>query len=205
MAEDTTGNGIDIKNVDARDDVLLSSNVTRQGDGPKQAFSPKEIGGISENNSADAYSRARHQHLTNDQQNIKVILLDPDKLFSFVKKHWSFWTISFIFQLFAITIWWLYKDRFVIAFWKLLVSAIFLEAVIITAYNIRIQHDFRKQLFAGMLVSLLSLTGLATFEANRIFNPPAFDPNDFGVAVALFGDGPEFHNTEVTRVLLCPF
>ena len=68
MAEDTTGNGIDIKNVDARDDVLLSSNVTRQGDGPKQAFSPKEIGGIWENNSADAYSRARHQHLTNDQQ-----------------------------------------------------------------------------------------------------------------------------------------
>ena len=50
-----------------------------------------------------------------------------------------------------------------------------------------------------MLVSLLSFTGLATFEANRIFNPPAFDPNDFGVAVALFGDGPEFHNTEVTR------
>ena len=35
MAEDTTGNGIDIKNVDAKDDVLLSSSSTNDKKYPK--------------------------------------------------------------------------------------------------------------------------------------------------------------------------
>jgi len=35
LAEDTTGDGIDIRNVDARDDVLLSSSTTHKGDNPK--------------------------------------------------------------------------------------------------------------------------------------------------------------------------
>jgi hypothetical protein len=34
-AEDSTGSGLDIRNVDARDDVLLSSGTSHQGDSPK--------------------------------------------------------------------------------------------------------------------------------------------------------------------------
>jgi len=35
MAEDTTGDGIDIKNVNARDDVLLSSSTKNKNKNPK--------------------------------------------------------------------------------------------------------------------------------------------------------------------------
>jgi len=50
-----------------------------------------------------------------------------------------------------------------------------------------------------MVASLLTLTGLISLETKRIFHPSKFAPDDFGVAIAQFGEGPEFLNTNRAR------
>ena len=124
------------------------------------------------------------------------MLLDLAELFSFARQHWPFLASTIVLQTFSVMIWWRYSDRFAIPVWVFLVWAGLLEISILAGYNARYLPHYRSQFTFGMAASLVMMSGLVSFEAKRVFFPPKFPPDAFGVAIAQFGEGPGSQNTD---------
>lgn len=126
-------------------------------------------------------------------------LLNLTALFTLIKQHWFFLITSIALQAIPTVLWRRYADRFLLPTWVLLVGMGLLEASLLAGYRAKTQARLRPQFTLGMAVSLAALVGLVALESWRVFYPPRFPPEVFGVAVAQFGEGPEFRNTDKAR------
>jgi tetratricopeptide (TPR) repeat protein len=133
-------------------------------------------------------------------------LLDLAVLSELVRRHWLFLVVSIVLQAIAIALWRRYADRFLIPAGVLLVKMGLLEVGLVGGYGLKLRPQQRRLFTLLTAVSLLALAGLTGFEYRRAIYPIPFDAETFGVAVAQFGEGPEFHNTsqarEVSRLVL---
>jgi tetratricopeptide (TPR) repeat protein len=113
--------------------------------------------------------------------------------------HWKIIAVTIISQGAIFLFWLRYKDRFLLPIW-ILVSSFFLIEVFLLALYLPKENAVKKtvSLFLSC-ISFLLLSGTISLEYQRVIHPSKFDPEVFGVAVAQFGEGPDFENTNKSR------
>lgn len=95
-----------------------------------------------------------------------------------------------------------YKDRFLLSWWAYLSLAILLAVVAwswVKLFRARSSSIpvWRPLLIAGIATVVWS--GLLGLQVWAALSPPKFSPNQFGIAVATFGEGPDFRITRRGR------
>jgi tetratricopeptide (TPR) repeat protein len=126
-------------------------------------------------------------------------LLDINAFLNIFKQHWLFLLLSLVLQGTIVGFWWHYADRFMISASVLLIGMGLIETGLVIGQRMKVQPGYRLQLFLGLVLTGSAFTGLVGALVGQILNPPKFPKEAFGVAVALFGDGPEFSNTPRAR------
>jgi len=132
-------------------------------------------------------------------------LLNLAAIFEFIQKNWAVVLINIVLQGSVIALWLNFADRFLIPTWILITSMIFMETAILSFPG---RKTFRHRSLRYILfsISFLAIIGASAFEYMRIMHPSKFLPGDFGVAVAQFGEGPDFNNSakarEVSQIVL---
>jgi len=132
-------------------------------------------------------------------------LLNFATIFEFIQRNWVVLIINIVLQGTVITLWLNFANRFLIPIWILITAIILTETAILTFPGGKtLRH--RSLRFVLFSTSFLALIGVSAFEYMRIMHPSKFLPDDFGVAVAQFGEGPDFNNSanarEVSQIVL---
>jgi len=121
-------------------------------------------------------------------------------IFTFIKKHWLFIFINVLLQAIAIILWLKYANRFLIPFWVFLVGIFLLELSLLAGYGLKTQVKYRLRFSLLLLgIFIIPMASLITMQYERAVHPPKFQKETFGVAIAQFGEGPEFRNTRQAR------
>jgi tetratricopeptide (TPR) repeat protein len=127
-------------------------------------------------------------------------------IFTFIRKYWFFLLINIILQAIAIVLWLKYTNRFLIPIWIFLAGILLLELSILTGFGILTQARFRLRFSLLLAIFIIPLSGIMVSQYNRVINPPKFSHEVFGVAIAQFGEGPDFKRTlksrEISQVVL---
>lgn len=133
-------------------------------------------------------------------------LIPWQTIITFFRCHFPFLTINIILSTSAIMLWMHYKDRFLIAYWVLFTGLLLLEGTLFGSYRVKRQPQKRLQLILLPGLCFVGLVGLTGFEYQQKVYPPQFEVDTFGVAVAQFGEGPNFTSTnsanEVSQLVL---
>ena len=134
----------------------------------------------------------------------RAIVVEIESLFNLgallglLKRNWLLIVTSIFFQLTVLVLWSFFKNRFLISVQTYCFSAVLFETSI--AATISLLKKTHRTIFAiAILISTTINVGLITTELNRIFSPPKFTSEVFGIAVAKFGEGPDFKNTSRAR------
>ena len=132
-------------------------------------------------------------------------LINISSLKSIFIQHWTKILITVVFQSCVLMLWISYKNRFLIPNWILIVIMFFLEVSIISSFKMR-NSNLRLQYAILFITSLIITLSISASEFIRIKHPSQFHPDTFGVAIAQFGEGPDFRisnrSREVSQVVL---
>jgi len=126
-------------------------------------------------------------------------LFDLRILFIVARNHWIFLITSLALQGIAYISWRQFTDRFLISPLILIGGMLLLELSLFSIYFLSVSQNHRYIISFIGVTSLLTLTGLTSHEYYKAVHPPKFDTEIFGVAIAHFGEGPEFQNTAKAR------
>lgn len=126
-------------------------------------------------------------------------LFNLSAIFTFMRKHWLFLLVNIALQLIVIVLWLKYANRFLIPTWFFLTLMTLLELSLLTGYGLKTQTRYRLRYSLLLAIFIIPLTSLTAIQYKRAIYPPKFQHEAFGVAIAQFGEGPEFKNTRQSR------
>jgi len=137
--------------------------------------------------------------------NAKATVIQIGSLFDFgnlqtlLKNHWGFLVISTLAQYSSFVAWSSFKDRFLIPAWLLVTGMTLIEFILVSFYILKSRQTQKGMYLTLGFISFIGLIGLTGMEYKRVIHPPKFDAETFGVAIAYFGEGPDFKNTFTAR------
>ena len=164
-------------------------------------------GAIAEGPGAVAIGRDAgpiHTGIGNIIQNIKPSAIQAiyQELGRLLQRHRRLVALTIVLEIPLGLLFFLYKDRFTLSWWAYLLMAILLTPLVVWSW-IRLfgAQPFRASWRSWILASALTIvwSGLLGQQVWSALYPSRFPPDQFGIAVATFGEGPDFRVTRRGR------